>query len=267
MKHFHSQKRLLKVFIQTSALEEVAFRSNFVAKLCNTALSLAGSIGAIYLLFQAKSSIHGWSFYEVLILTAIFMLLQSLISLFLGPSLNAISGLNGELWTGQFDFTLLKPVSTQLCLCARHWSLLSMIDLIISIVLLLIGAIKAGIQYTPTTVLLFIYTLFIAVLLLYSIMLILSSVAFWYLGTPLLWIFNSFMELGRYPVNIYPAVFRNLLTWILPVGLMITIPAQVLTHNYNIIEIIFGTLFAITLYTISIFFLKASIRHYSSASS
>ncbi len=260
-------KRQINIFIKTSIQQEVAFRFNFAVKILNSLVQLAGSVGGILILFSIKNSINGWSFYETLTVTGVFMLLQSIKNLFMAPSLSAISGLGGELWTGEFDFTLIKPVSTQLYMSMKHWSLMSLVDMVVSIVILCIAVVNLEIVQTAGSILLFVLCLSIALLILYSIMLILSSAAFWYLGTPLLWVLDSIMELGRYPVKIYPLAFCNILTWIIPIGIMITIPAEVLIGSVNVIEILIGFLLAIALYTLAVAFLKKSIKKYSSASS
>lgn len=260
-------KRQIKVFIKASIQQELAFRFNFTVKILNSIVQLAGSVGGILILFSIKSSINGWSFYETLTVTGIFMLLQSIKDLFIAPSLSSISGLGGELWTGEFDFTLLKPVPTQLYMSMKHWSLMSSVDMVVSIVILCIAVVNLEATQTAGSILLFVLCLFIALLILYSIMLILSSAAFWYLGTPLLWVLDSIMELGRYPVKIYPLAFSNILTWVIPIGIMITIPAEVLIGSANVNEILFGFLVAITLYTLAVVFLKGSIKKYASASS
>lgn len=267
MNHLQIAKKQIGVFIRTSFQQEIAFRFNFVAKLGNTFIQLLGSIGGIWILFNVKDSINGWSFYEIMTVTGFFMLLQAIKGLTMAPSLSAISGLDGELWTGQFDFALLKPISTQLYVSMKNWSLFSVFDIGVSLVVLIIAGIQLESTLMGGKVVIFILSLGISVVLLYSIMLILACVAFWYLGTPLLWILDSVMELGRYPVKIYPLAFSNLLTWVVPVGVMVTIPAEALMGKVELMEVLGGGLLAIFAYILAVRFLKISVRKYSSASS
>ena len=267
MNHLRTFKRLLGVFIRTSLQQEAAFRFNFFAKLLNTLIQLAGSLGSLLILFSVRTSIGGWSFCQILTVTGVFLLLQSVKNLFMTPSLSAVSGLGGELWTGEFDFTLLKPIPTQLYMSTKSWSLLSLPDIIISIVIIAIAV--RGLDASPGagTVLLFTAYLAVALLILYSIMLLLASAAFWYLGTPLLWILNSVIELGRYPVKIYPIVLKNLLTWVVPIGIMVTFPAEILLGTAGLTELCAGIVVAIVLFLAASGFLNVSLRKYSSASS
>jgi ABC-type uncharacterized transport system permease subunit len=49
--------------------------------------------------------------------------------LFIGPGLDSLAGLTGDLWTGRLDFTLLRPVNTQFLVTFREWRFLALIDL------------------------------------------------------------------------------------------------------------------------------------------
>ncbi|PJI06521.1 MULTISPECIES: ABC transporter permease [Clostridium] len=258
---------MAKVFFKTSIQQEIAFRFDFFVKVLNSLLVIVGSIGGILILFTKVPNINGWSFYEILAVTGMFMFMQSFKNLFIAPSLSSISGLGGELWTGSFDFTLLKPIPIQMYISIKNWAPLTLIDLVISIIVLAIAIFNMSKVIILKNVILLIVALFIALVVLYSVMLILTSAAFWYLGTPLLWIFDSLMELGRYPVNIYPIVFKNILTWIIPVGIITTMPVEALLGKIYSADILLELIFSITIYVVSVYFFKQSIKKYSSASS
>ena len=246
---------------------EIAFRADFFINMLNTIISLVVSVGGITIVFTKVQEINGWMYFEALTVTGMFLFIHSLRNLFIGPSLNALAGLDGELWRGGFDYTLLKPIPTQLYVSIRNWSPLVIIDMIISIVIITVAVYHVSPSITPLVLLKFSATILISLMILYSIMLILASVAFWWLGTPMLWILDSMLETGRYPVKIYPVVFRNILTWVIPVGLIISLPAEALLGSSDTVEIILGFVFAVVIYIIATKFFKMSVRKYSSASS
>lgn len=43
------------------------------------------------------------------------------------------------------------------------------------------------------------------------------------------WVFDGIFQMARYPVGLYPGWLRLVLTWVVPVGVMTTVPAQALT--------------------------------------
>jgi ABC-2 type transport system permease protein len=265
MKPFH----LIGVFIKGSFQRETAFRFNFGVNLLHTLLNLAGSLGGLYVVFQNRDSLNGWEFRESLALLGVYLLVLGLVRLVIGPGLESLSGLSGELWTGSFDFTLLKPLPEQFHISFRKWHLWSIVDIAAAAALIFsslsgntgISGMKTG---SPV---LFILALVISLVLIYSILLLLASAAFWYLGTPLMWIFDSLIQTGRFPVGIYPGFFRILLTWVIPVGYMITIPALALTGTLEPVVLAGGAALAAGLFFTSRAFFRRSVRKYSSASS
>ncbi|MDE6251583.1 MAG: ABC transporter permease, partial [Lachnospiraceae bacterium] len=183
-----------------------------------TAISLIGSIGGILIIYSKIDSVNGWEFYDSIMVAGMFMLVQGIKSLFIEPSLSSISGLGGDLWTGNFDFILMKPIPSRLYISIKNWDPIAFIDIAISIIIIIISVRMSGYSVSLKGFGIFCFIIFLGFILLYSIMVIFASVAFWYLGTPLLWIFNSIMEMGRYPVNFYPRIIRIILTWVLPIG-------------------------------------------------
>lgn len=265
MRYLH----LICVFIRGSFQSEAAYRFNFAANLLKTVLNLAGSMGALLVVFYSKESLNGWGFREVTALLGVYLLVLGLKDLVIGPSLESLSGLSGELWTGMFDYTLLKPVSVQLLISFRKWSLWSLIDIILAIIIIFASVLnRSGSDILhPGMMFLFLLSLLIAMVLIYSVLLILASAAFWYLGTPLMWIFDSLIQTGRFPVGIYPGFFRILLTWLIPIGFIITVPAQVLSGIVDATLLAWGAILAAALLSSATVLFRLSIRKYASASS
>jgi len=261
---------LLVIFIRASFQREAAFRFNFAINFLNTVLNLVGSIGGLAVVFHNKDSLNGWGYSEAMALLGVYLLMLGLKGLVIGPSLDSLSGLSGELWTGLFDFTLLKPIPVQYHVSFRKWSLWSVVDITIAAAIIILAVFKHNSlpsDITYGTYILFPLSILISLLFIYSVLLILASAAFWYLGTPLMWIFDSLIQTGRFPVGIYPGFFRILLTWFIPVGFIITVPAQVLSGRTDTALLAGGALLSAVLFTAATMFFRQSIRKYSSASS
>ena len=81
------------------------------------------------------------------------------------------------------------------------------------------------------------------------------------------WAFNSLLQMARYPLGLYPGWVRLVLTWVVPVGMVTTVPAQALTGDLTP-ELLLGSVGLA-----AVFFVGAStlfgvgLRRYSSASS
>jgi ABC-2 type transport system permease protein len=57
------------------------------------------------------------------------------------------------------------------------------------------------------------------------------SLAFWAPGLDLTVAFSGLWQMGRYPVSIYSRPVRLILTYVVPVAFVSTVPVRVLTHG------------------------------------
>ena len=72
---------------------------------------------------------------------------------------------------------------------------------------------------------------------------------------------------ARYPLSMYPGWLRFILTWIVPVGIITTFPAQALTGELTVKVVILGIGLAVSLVILASCLFRRALRHYSSASS
>ena len=72
-----------------------------------------------------------------------------------------------------------------------------------------------------------------ALLILYALLLAATALIFWAPGVLFTWIFDSIFQMARYPLGLYPGWVRLLLTWVVPVGLITTVPAEALTGRLD----------------------------------
>ena len=52
--------------------------------------------------------------------------------------------MDGEIWSGAFDFTVLRPVNTQFFTSFRKWRLFALFDLVLGVGVLVTAVIKLG---------------------------------------------------------------------------------------------------------------------------
>jgi ABC-2 type transport system permease protein len=98
--------------MRASAQNELAYRANFWISLLYALLNLGTGVLGVVVLFSQVETVRGWDLPATLALLGVYLIIGALRNLFIGPSLNALAGLDGEIWTGRFDFTLLRPVDT-----------------------------------------------------------------------------------------------------------------------------------------------------------
>ena len=259
--------RLLTAFIRFSLQEELAYRANFWLSLLHSLLNLTTGILGIAVLVGQVRTVHGWNFASTLTLLGVYLILSALRGICIGPSLEALAGLGGEVWDGRFDFTLLRPLNAQLFASIRYWRLFALVDLLLGVGVVVIGIVQLRQSLTWLQVASFLLTLGTAILLLYAVLLAFTGLIFWSPGFLFTWVFNGLFQLARYPIGLYPGWLGFVLTWIVPVGIMTTVPAQAIGGSLSLGMLCGSVLLVLLLTGAASYLFQMGLRRYSSASS
>ncbi len=259
--------RLIFTFLRASIQQDMAYRSNFLINLMYSMLNLLTGVLWIVVLFGQVRTVHGWNFASVLALLGVYQILGGLRGLVFGPSLETLAGLGGDLWTGNFDFTVLRPVNLQFLASVRNWRIFSLVDLLLGMSVLGVAALLLHQSLTALRIASFIIALCVGIVILYAILLAFTALVFWSQGVLFTWVFNGLFQLARYPVGLYPGWLQLVLSWIVPVGVMTTIPAQALSSELPPHMLISSVLLSIALVVGASFLFQSGLRRYTSASS
>ena len=258
--------RLVIRFVAVAFQNALAYRVNFWISLLHSLLNLGTGVLGVMVLFSQVETVRGWDRPSTLALLGVYLVLGALHKLFIGPSLESLAGLDGEIWTGNFDFTLLRPVDVQFLVSVRYWRPLALIDLALGLGVLAAATAQLRASWTLAHVAAFAVALAVALVILYAITLAFAAMVFW---TPFLftWLFNTLFQMARYPVGLYPGWLRLALTWIVPVGVMTTVPAQALSGRVSTGTLIGSVALALALLLGASALFRFGLRRYASASS
>lgn len=259
--------RLIGSFIRESFQEEAAYRTNFFVSLLTSLLNLGTGILGIVVVFGQIDTIRGWTLASTMALLGVYLIVSAVRGLFISPSFDSLAGMEGDIWSGAFDFTVLRPVNAQFFASFRKWRMFALIDLLLGIGVLVIAVVKLGVAISIAKVLLFLLLLGIGLTILYAILLIFAALIFWSPGVLFTWVFDGLFQMARYPTNLYPGWLRMVLTWIVPVGVITTFPARALTGSIQPNELIFSLLLAVGLLVLASVLFKVGLKKYASASS
>ena len=80
-------------------------------------------------------------------------------------------------------------------------------------------------------------------------------------------IYRDIVNLGRFPVDIYREPLRGILTFLIPVGIMITLPAKALMGLVSPVGVLGSLILGSVLIYLSINFWNYALKKYTSASS
>lgn len=259
--------RLVRRFIAASFQQELAYRSNFFIGVLHSLLNFATGLLGITIIFGQVETINGYAFDSTLAVLGVYLTMSALRGLFISPSLDALAGMDGDIWQGRFDFTLLQPVDTQFLASFRRWRPFALFDLLLGLGVLAAAAARMASPPSAVDLLAFLLAMAVALLALYAILLFFAGLLFWSPGFLYTWIFDGIFQLARYPVGLYPGALQLLLTWVVPIALITTIPAQALTSTLATGRLLVAFLFALSLVAAATLTFRAGLRRYASPSS
>lgn len=257
--------RLLTIFYKYSIVSELEYRVEFLSNVFMNVFYLAWAVVSVAVFFLHTDKMGDWTWPEVLMVVALFTLFSGVMEALLRPNVGAVLD---QIRDGTFDFVLTKPVNAQFIASLRNIVVWRLSDIVIGLALIVYALAQLHIVPTLGQVALFVLMLLAATAIVYSLWLMMVSLAFWFVRLDnFTELFYGFYEAGRYPVTIYRGAVRVLLTFVVPIAFVTTFPASALLGRIDPTMTLVGFAFAIGLFVISNRFWVFAVRHYSSASS
>lgn len=210
-----------------------------------------------------SNTLGGYSVWQMIFFYATFNLIDTLPQFFL----REVYRFRNQVVSGAFDGVLLKPISP------LFRSLFGGSDILdLSILLLSLGFIIYSGMHLPTvsivSILLFVglvFNAFIIALALHIIVLSLGIRTSEVDNT--IMIYRDITQMGRFPIDIYREPIRSVITFIIPVGIMMTFPAKAMMGVLSVSGVFISFSIGIFIFFLSLIFWRSSLRHYTSASS
>ncbi len=240
------------------------FKADFFAKVASVVTWVVFVGFAVVVIYDNAETVAGWARGPAFVLSGTAFLASAFGYLFF-PSLIEIPE---QVRRGTLDFVLTKPVDSQ------FWVSFRMIELSnLGVVIGSAGMVGYGVStasYVPTIENWIAYSICLAaaVALLYALRLGLMTLAIWFVRVDNLWVLEESTEqIARNPVEIFGPPARQILTHILPVALLGTIPARQLVGPVLPWEVGLSVAWAALGLFLTRRFWKFAIVRYSSASS
>ncbi len=256
--------KLYTAFLRTCLMREMESRYSFIVG-CIVILFFPILplllVGAIY---SQVSSLGGWTLYQYMVLLGTFHIINGLIfTLFF----NNMFEIPEMVRKGQMDFFLLKPVNSQFMLSMRSVAFREFAQVIPGIVMLVYGLLNLSVtiewwQWLG-------YLLFIAsgTVVAYAIWFISVLPVIWWVKMDSPELFLTIFDVARYHPNMFNGGLKFALTYILPVGIAVAAPADLLLGRLGW-EAAIGSLLAaaVLLFISNRFWRFAQTRYYGASS-
>ena len=223
--------RMFRAFASTEFQFEMEYRANMYLSIFEMLLVIGTSIGAVLIMFGHTTTMNGWTLPQMIVLLGVYYVIQGGVSLLFSPSFERLME---HVRVGTLDFHLLKPVNTQFLVSTRHLKVIRGADLLLGLAVVIVGLVQVGEQVGIAQALMFALSLIFGWALVYSLLLGLVTLSFWFVRVEnLLAIFWAFTEAGRFPVDVYPLWLRVSLSTVVPIGIAVTAPANVIAGRMD----------------------------------
>ncbi|MEM8679662.1 MAG: ABC-2 family transporter protein [Planctomycetota bacterium] len=232
----------IKVFltlVRNSLVRDLSFRGNFWIEAVASTSWMVMNLGFYLLIFQFTRQIgpdSGWGKYEFFVFLATTMFVNSVMQAFFMPNMQEFSEL---IRRGGLDFALLKPIDPQFVISLQRVEWSSLANFFVGGGLLAFSLWKLTTRpenplvLNPVAFVLYPFYVICGVIIMYSVMIALSSTSIWLGRNQTLYNFWFYItNFSRYPMEIYAGPYgvylQRFFTFVVPVLIVVNVPARFL---------------------------------------
>ena len=202
--------KFLKQYIKTL----MEYRADFLLGLIGFVLVQGVGIVFIGLVFNSIPTLKGWSFYEILFIYGFAQIPRGIDHVF-----------TDQLWIfswktivqGEFDRYLVRPLNPLFQVIVERFQPDGFGEIIVGTMILVTSWSKLGLEITIGRMIALIFVILCASVIYTAIKLAVTSIAFWVkFAQSYLYMAYQLSTFVKYPITIYPAWIRGVLTFIIP---------------------------------------------------
>lgn len=219
---------------------------------------------AFLLLLLSKTTVlAGYDLYQVLL----FYLTFNLVDVITQMLFREVYRFREQIISGNFDLILVKPVNS-LFRSLFGWTdlldLITLFPLFITIAYIISKLANITLLGIILYVLMIINALFIAAS--FHTMVLALAILTTEIDHAIM-IYRDFTGMGKVPIDVYSEPVRSLVTFVIPVGIMMSFPAKVLFGILSPLGIISAFIISTILFSCSLILWRYALQNYTSASS
>lgn len=231
--------RVYQTFFRNSLVREMTFRGNFIITVLTRIFWFAAQLTLFEIIYRNVPTINDWTREEYFAFIATAMLINAIVETFFMPNCANFSEL---IRSGNLDFALLKPIDTQFLISFEKVNLAMLNQVLLAGALLVYSVSVIGRPVSLAQATLYAMYIGVGVVFFYSLMIALASTSIWFGRNQGLYDFWFYITVfARYPRSIYGGVNSARLeagevlqfsfTYIVPILLVVTVPARVLVKT------------------------------------
>ena len=256
--------KLMLLYLRLGVLNEMQYRANFFIAVFQSLLAVAVGLIVLALVYSHTTTLNGWTESELLVVVGVQILLGGVIHSAIQPNMQQLVD---EVRDGKLDFLLTKPEDAQALVSLRKVEIWEAVDIVSGSVIVVVGALRISHGVGVAHAIAFVALLALGALLLYCFWLILATGSFWVINLGYLAeLFEGVYQTGRWPIGVYPGWLRYSMTYLVPIGFAVTVPAQALTDRLHLATVGVAIGFGVAIAAFTRWFWRVGLRRYSGAS-
>jgi ABC-2 type transport system permease protein len=257
--------KLLYAFLKVNLQQTLAYRADMTLSLVMNLLWLGWELVSLQIIFNNTSNLSGWGMGELIALLGVWRLANTLMGAIIFPNTERF---NASVRDGTFDYSLLQPVNSQFLVSFSRIVIWRSWEIVLAGFLIVVGINMSGSITTASNIISFLFLVASGMIVIYSLWIAMIAFTFWFIKFDNnVTILHALMDAGRYPVMIYPAWLRIIITFIIPIAVATTIPLQALRGDLTAWQVLLFIGVGAASFLLSAQVWKAGVRRYSSASS
>lgn len=262
-------KRYLQLFwiqLRASLLLAMQYRYEFIVDMVISVFWTATALVPLFVVFTGeRPSVGGWSFAEALLVVGWFTLLGAVLEGAINPSLTSVVD---HIRKGTLDFVLLKPADAQFLVSTAKFSPSKASNAIGALIIFVYAFRMLGRAPTVEGLVTAAILMLAAVAILYSLWIVTISAAFYVVRIDnLTYLFQSIFDAARWPISLFPGAVRIAFTFVIPLALMTTYPAEAMLGRRTLPGVVFPLCAAVVFAVVARAIWTRSLGKYTSASS
>lgn len=218
------QLSIASAYTAMVAKARLAYRADFLVQVGSDLLLQAVDLVFLAVVFTKVRALLGWRFEEVLFIYGFFLVPYALFN----ASFAALSDVGGRYVVGgELDRVLTKPLNALLQVQLELLRPQALNGVVLGVVVMAVASARLGLDWSLASTLAAVASAIGAWLVFGGVYVAVASLSFWTQDRGLGFFPLAYMAInfGRYPITIYPAGVRFLLTFVVPYGFVAFYPA------------------------------------------
>ncbi len=257
--------RLWAACARYSFIRSLMFRMDFLMWALVELFWMGVNVALVSVIYEHTDAIAGWNRYQMLLLIGTSLMTQRIL---MGLFWSNLFELGRNVRSGHFDFFLAQPGNVLFMASTRKLDLDSLANVVVAASIVVFAAQRLGLQPDLFTVAAYLFAVFCALVIHYSLLVSVVSLSFWIIKAEgLEHSYFTLSEFSRLPRPAFRGLFEVVFVWLLPVVIMSNVPAQTLfagVHGPSLLWLAGAALFW---FSCALMLFHRGLRRYASASS